>query len=59
LAAGLGVPVITAFTGHADARFPVAWKPHGPGAVTLIEIPTATKEVPAAWEPLLAALPRA
>ncbi len=59
LAAGLGVPVITAFTGHVDPRFPVAWKPYGPGAVTLIEIPTATKEAPAAWEPLLAALPRA
>jgi ADP-heptose:LPS heptosyltransferase len=57
LAAGLGVPVITAFTGHTDARFAVAWKPHGPGAVTLIEIPTAAKDDPAQWARLLAALP--
>ena len=57
LAAGLGVPVVTAFTGHADARFAVAWKPHGPGVVTLVEIPTAAKDNPAQWQRLLAALP--
>ena len=59
LAAGLGIPVITAFTGHADARFAVAWKPHGPGAVTLIEIPTALKSDPVQWKRLLAAIPAA
>ncbi len=59
LAAGLGVPVITAFTGHADARFATAWKPHGPGAVTVIEIPTATKHDPAQWARLLSAIPLA
>ncbi len=58
LSAGLGVPVVTAFTGHQDARFPVAWRPHGPGAVTVIEIATAAKGDPVAWESLLAALPR-
>ncbi len=57
LAAGLGVPVITAFTGHVDARFAIAWKPHGPGAVTVIEISTATKHDPAQWARLLAAIP--
>jgi hypothetical protein len=59
LAAGLGVPVITAFTGHADARFATAWTPHGPGQVTLIVIPTALKEQPAHWQALFAALPPA
>lgn len=58
LAAGLGVPVVTAFTGHRDARFAVAWKPHGPGAVTLVEIPTATKDEPHQWQRLVSALPR-
>jgi len=59
LAAGLGIPVVTAFTGHADARFPVAWKPHGPGSVTLVEIPTALKSDPAQWQRLLSAIPSA
>jgi ADP-heptose:LPS heptosyltransferase len=59
LAAGLGVPVITAFTGHHDPRFAVAWKPHGPGAVTLVEIPTAVKADPQQWQRLLAAIPAA
>lgn len=59
LAAGLGVPVITAFTGHSDARFAVAWKPFGPGPVTLIEIPTAAKADPAQWQRLLTAIPAA
>ncbi len=59
LAAGLGVPVITAFTGHHDARFAVAWKPHGPGQVTLIEIPTAAKAEPQQWQRLLATIPAA
>jgi ADP-heptose:LPS heptosyltransferase len=57
LAAGLGVPVITAFTGHADARFATAWTPHGPGKVTLIVIPTALKEQPQQWQELFAAVP--
>ena len=57
LAAGLGVPVVTAFTGHHDPRFAVAWKPHGPGAVTLVEIATAHKDEPQQWQRLLAALP--
>ena len=59
LAAGLGVPVITAFTGHFEGRFCVAWKPHGPGAVTLIEIPTALKSDPTQWQRLVAAIPKA
>ena len=59
LAAGLGVPVITAFTGHADARFATAWTPHGPGQVTLIVIPTALKEQPEQWQSLFAAVPAA
>ena len=58
LAAGLGVPVITAFTGHADARFATAWTPHGPGTVTLIVIPTALKEQPQQWQALFAAVPQ-
>ena len=45
-------------TGHADERFPVAWKPHGPGAVTLVVIPTAEKHLPERWLPLIQALPR-
>ena len=59
LAAGLGVPVITAFTGHADARFATAWTPHGPGKATLIVIPTAVKEQPEQWQSLCAAVPQA
>lgn len=56
LAAGLGVPVVTAFTGHADERFAAAWEPHGPGHATLVVIPTADKGRPQQWERLLAAL---
>lgn len=57
LAAGLGVPVVTAFTGHADERFAAAWEPHGPGQATLVVIPTADKARPEQWQRLLAALP--
>lgn len=58
LSAGLGVPVVTAFTGHGAARFAVAWKPQGPGAVTVVEIPTAEKAEARHLQRLLAALPQ-
>ncbi len=57
LAAALGVPVVTAFTGHEHPRFVEAWRPTGPGAVTLIDIPTAERDQPAHWQRLFAALP--
>ncbi|MCK6489704.1 MAG: hypothetical protein L6R48_15530 [Planctomycetes bacterium] len=59
LAAALGVPLVTAFTGHADPAFAVAWQPRGPAAVTVVEIPTAAKGDPAQWQRVLAALPAA
>lgn len=46
LAAALGVPLVTAFTGHADPGFAVAWRPAGPGHIAVVEIPTARKEAP-------------
>ncbi len=50
LAAALGVPLVTAFTGHPDQRFATAWSPQGPGKVTVVEIPTEMKEQPEQWE---------
>jgi ADP-heptose:LPS heptosyltransferase len=59
LAAALGVPLVTAFTGHPDERFLAAWHPQGAGPVALVAIPTAAKEDPAQWERVLRALPPA
>jgi ADP-heptose:LPS heptosyltransferase len=50
LAAALGVPVVVAFTGHADPGFPTAWQPRGPAEVRLITIATAAKDDPAQWQ---------
>ena len=49
LAAALGVPLVTAFTGHPDQRFATAWSPQGPGKVTVVDIPTELKEQPEQW----------
>jgi ADP-heptose:LPS heptosyltransferase len=57
LAAALGIPVVVAFTGFSDPDFPVAWQPRGRARVSLIEIPTADKHQPDAWQALLAAVP--
>ncbi len=57
LAAALAVPVVTAFTGHPDERFLEAWKPQGAGPVTVVAIPTATKQDPQTWRRLWEALP--
>ena len=59
LAAALGVPLVTAFTGFTDAGFPVAWRPRGPGRVDVVEIATAAKDDPAQWARVVAALPPA
>ena len=57
LAAALGIPLVTAFTGHSDPAFAIAWQPRGPALVTVVEIPTASKDDPAQWERVAAALP--
>lgn len=59
LAAALGVPVVVAFTGYADAAFPIAWQPRGPGPVQVVPIATAAREQPSAWSALLDAIPPA
>ncbi|MBA3698642.1 MAG: hypothetical protein H0W78_07300 [Planctomycetes bacterium] len=57
LAAALGVSVTVAFTGHNDPAFPVAWQPRGRGSVHVVEIPSAAKQHPLAWQAVLDALP--
>jgi ADP-heptose:LPS heptosyltransferase len=57
LAAALGVPVVVAFTGYADAGFPIAWQPRGRARVTVVEIATMDKAKPGVWERVVAALP--
>ena len=57
LAAALGIPLVTAFTGHPDERFLAAWCPQGSSPVTLVAIPTAAKESPAEWQRVMEALP--
>jgi len=57
LAAALGVPLVSIFTGHTSELFPVAWQPMGPGRVQQVVIPTAQREEPAAWRRVSAALP--
>ena len=59
LAAALGVPLVTAFTGHPDERFLAAWHPQGASPVTLVAIATAAKDDPAQWQRVIAALPSA
>jgi ADP-heptose:LPS heptosyltransferase len=58
LAAALGVPVVVAFTGHADDSFPIAWQPRGPGRVAVVAIPTTAKERPEQWSRVIEVLPR-
>lgn len=59
LAAACGVPLVSAFTGHRDPVFPIAWHPRGEGPVTQVVIPTDEKNDPRHLERLLAALPEA
>jgi ADP-heptose:LPS heptosyltransferase len=59
LAAALGIPLVTAFTGHADPGFAVAWQPRGPAPVAVVEIPTADKADPAHWARVAARIPAA
>jgi ADP-heptose:LPS heptosyltransferase len=59
LAAALGLPLVTAFTGFADSGFPIAWRPRGPGRVDVVEIATAAKDDPRAWERIIGVLPAA
>lgn len=59
LAAALGIPLVTAFTGHADPAFAVAWQPRGPAAVAVVEIPTAEKSDPVQWARVTAQIPQA
>ncbi|MBA3686365.1 MAG: hypothetical protein H0W72_14155 [Planctomycetes bacterium] len=57
LAAALGVPLVVAFTGYSDPRFPDAWRPRGAGRVAMITIPTAEKASPDHWQRVIDALP--
>lgn len=57
LAGALAVPVTVAFTGHSDPAFPIAWQPRGRAPVRVVEVPTAAKNQPEHWAPVLAALP--
>ncbi len=57
LAAALGVPLVTAFTGHPDERFLAAWCPQGAGSVTLVPVATAAKDDPAQWQRVINAVP--
>ena len=53
LAAAAGTPVLVAFAGFADDRFPVAWQPCGNTAITTLHVP------PASRSEILAAIPGA
>ena len=57
LAGALGIPVTVAFTGFVDPGFPIAWQPRGRAAISVVQIPTAEKSLPSAWEPLLNHVP--
>ncbi len=57
LAGALGIPVTVAFTGHVDPAFPIAWQPRGRAAVRVVEIATADKNSPQAWQAVLDAVP--
>jgi ADP-heptose:LPS heptosyltransferase len=57
LAGALGIPVTVAFTGHLDPAFPIAWQPRGRAAVRVVEIATADKNSPHAWQAVLDAVP--
>jgi ADP-heptose:LPS heptosyltransferase len=57
LAGALGIPVTVAFTGHVDPAFPIAWQPRGRAAVRVVEIATADKNSPHAWQAVLDAVP--
>lgn len=57
LAGALAIPVTVAFTGHSDPAFPIAWQPRGRAPVRVVEVPTAAKNQPDRWAPVLAALP--
>lgn len=57
LAAALGVPVVVAFTGHADDDFPIAWQPRGPARIAVVAIPTARKAEPEQWARVAAEIP--
>ncbi|HYE06856.1 MAG TPA: hypothetical protein VEL07_15170 [Planctomycetota bacterium] len=59
LAAALGVPVVTAFTGYADPAFPIAWRPRGRGPVVVVEFTAEQKPRAPEWERWFAALPDA
>jgi ADP-heptose:LPS heptosyltransferase len=57
LAAALGVPLVTAFTGFDHPGFPVAWRPRGAGPIGVVVIPPDRRGLPAEWERVVAALP--
>lgn len=49
LAAALGVPLLSLFTGHQHEAFPVAWAPQGGGHIEQVVIPTAERHL-AHWQ---------
>jgi len=57
LAAALGIPLTSVFTGHRNDAFPVAWCPTGPASVDQVVVPTAERHDPAQWRRVLTALP--
>jgi ADP-heptose:LPS heptosyltransferase len=59
LAAAAEVPVVVAFTGYQDERFPVAWQPRGAAPVTVVAIADLDKRQPAQWQRVIDALPQA
>lgn len=59
LAAALGVPLISIFTGHPSPAFVTAWSPQGPGPRQLLTLTKEQREDPAAWQTILESLPAA
>jgi ADP-heptose:LPS heptosyltransferase len=56
LAAALGVPLLSIFTGFDHPDFPIAWQPRGPGHIVQVVIPTAERALPQHLDRALAGL---
>ena len=57
LAAAAQCPVIVAFAGYADERFPISWQPRGAAKVSMITFSEEQKSDPASWRRVIAEIP--